>query len=256
MDNSYFKYFRNSQDNEFYFSEKFTRWSAWVDLLTLATFKERTVFIKGNEIKLKAGDLCYSQRTLAKRWKWNVRTVTKFLQLLHTRQMIHHTISHITTVITILNWKLYQNDTSQSTSENTSLMQHRVQTNKKDKKVKECKEKNIGVSDLNLPIIENINFESYKHLNDKVFRNNWNEFKEHRVQIKKRLSVSGENQSLKYLDEFKLDTANKMLEQSIRNGWQGIFELKNNQMRGTQSGTVNHSGLKEWAKENGVDFNF
>ena len=52
-------------DNEFYFSEKFTKTQAWIDLLLLANHSGQTIFIRNIEIKLKVGELCYSQLSLA-----------------------------------------------------------------------------------------------------------------------------------------------------------------------------------------------
>lgn len=108
------KLHRQVMENEFYFSERFTKIQAWIDLLLLATHKERKVFIRGVEIKLLPGQLCYSQVSLAKRWKWNRRTVCKFLKMLSKREMIHIRINSITTIIDINKWYLYQGDTQQS----------------------------------------------------------------------------------------------------------------------------------------------
>ena len=108
------KLHRKITENEFYFSERFTRSQAWIDLLLLATHRPQTVFIRGVEIILKPGELCYSQLSLAERWKWNRKTVMSFLKALGKRQMILNRtdsqLSHITTVITILNWNEYQTD--------------------------------------------------------------------------------------------------------------------------------------------------
>lgn len=99
---------RQVMENEFYFSEKFTKSQAWIDLLLLANHKPSTVFIRGIEIKMKSGDLCYSQLSLAKRWKWNFKTVKKFLGVLQKREMINYSGGKLTTVISILNWSKFQ----------------------------------------------------------------------------------------------------------------------------------------------------
>lgn len=95
-------------ENEFYFSEKFTKSQAWIDLLILATHKENTVYIRGIGIKLNSGELCYSQLSLARRWKWNFKTVKKFLNLLKKREMVEIKSDNVTTVIFIKNWEHYQ----------------------------------------------------------------------------------------------------------------------------------------------------
>jgi hypothetical protein len=111
--NGYIKLHRQIMNNEFYFAEKFSKSGAWIDLLLLANHKPATIFIRGIEIKLNSGDLCYSQLTLAKRWSWSDKTVKKYLDLLKSRRMIDFKGGRITTVISILNWSKYQISTEQ-----------------------------------------------------------------------------------------------------------------------------------------------
>ncbi len=116
--NDWLKLYRSIEDNELWFAERFSKAQAWIDLLILATYRPKTVFIRGVEIKLQPGELCCSQLTLAKRWKWNRKTVQKFLKWLENRQMVvnrtvtsaGNRISHITSVVTIQNWNAYQGD--------------------------------------------------------------------------------------------------------------------------------------------------
>ena len=149
-------------ENEFYFSEKFTKSQAWLDLLLLASYKERTVFIRGIEIKLIAGELCYSQLTLSKRWKWSDKTVKKFLDLLVLRKMIAYTGGKVTTIISILNWSKYQNSTEQNPSvksrlslsyndmdseQLSELTPNNFRTNKKEKNIKKVKNPLTGITE-------------------------------------------------------------------------------------------------------------
>lgn len=123
------KLHRQIVDNEFWFSERFTKAMAWIDLMMLANHKPNTIYIRGNEVKTARGELCYSMVSLAKRWKWNERTVDKFLKSLENRQMIQSKRTAITTITTIINYNQYQGDTEQ----NTEQTQSRIQTNKNDK---------------------------------------------------------------------------------------------------------------------------
>lgn len=104
---------RQITENEFYFAEKFTKMHAWIDLLILANHKPATIYIRGLEIKLNEGDLAYSQLSLAKRWKWNFKTVKKFLQMLEQRKMIKVSGGKLTTVISIINYSKYQKNGEQ-----------------------------------------------------------------------------------------------------------------------------------------------
>ncbi len=108
------KLHRQIVDSDFYFSERFTKSQAWIDLLLLANHKPATVFIRGIEIDLLPGQLCYSQLTLANRWRWNFKTVVTFLQQLQKRKMVETKTNNVTTIISIKNWNLYQGNGEQN----------------------------------------------------------------------------------------------------------------------------------------------
>jgi len=146
----FIKLHRQITENEFWNSERFTKAQAWIDLLLMATFKHRTVFIRGIEINLHPGDLCYSQLTLAERWKWNERTVNKYLNMLKIREMIQTKITNVTTIISIQKWSEYQLNTEQLTDQNTGQLTTRMHTNKNVKNDKNEK-KNIYAIE-NFPI--------------------------------------------------------------------------------------------------------
>jgi hypothetical protein len=129
------KLHRQITDNEFYRSERFTKMQAWIDLLLLAGHTKQTIFIRGVEINLKAGELCYSQQSLAKRWKWNRKSVNRFLNVLKNRKMVDIKISKVTSIISILKWDEYQSDGQQNGQQNGQQKDIRTDTNKNDKNV-------------------------------------------------------------------------------------------------------------------------
>ena len=140
------KLHRQIAETEFYFEERFTRLQAWVDLLLLANHKDAKVLIRGIEVFLQPGDLCYSQLTLAKRWQWNSKTVARFLKMLEKREMVDTKSGNVTTVISIRNWPLYQSSGDQNGYQNGEQKRSKTDTkrdtNKKGEKVK--KEKNLS----------------------------------------------------------------------------------------------------------------
>lgn len=71
-------------------------------------------------------------------------------------------------------------------------------------------------------------------LNDKEFTTAFENFKQHRQEIKKPLTQRSGNMILKNLSAFSPHIASKMIEQSIMNGWQGVFELKNQSAKTNQ----------------------
>jgi hypothetical protein len=99
---------RKITKNEFYFSERFTKMQAWVDLLILANHQPNTLYIRGIEVHIDRGQLCWAKISLAERWKWNRRTVNSFISTLQNRKMIHSNSTSLTTIITILNYDEYQ----------------------------------------------------------------------------------------------------------------------------------------------------
>lgn len=155
----FIKLHRQITENKYWFAERFTKSQAWIDLLILANHKGKTFFVRGNEVELERGQLGYAITTLAKRWKWNERTVDKFLSMLQKDEMIHYRKSPITTIISIKNYDLYQSNTEQ----NTEQSKNRIQTNKN---VKECKR--INKAKKNLFSIENLPL----NLNGELFYKN------------------------------------------------------------------------------------
>lgn len=130
------KLHRQIVENELYFTERFSKMQAWIDLLLLANHKQRTIFIRGVEIQLNTGELAYSMQSLGKRWKWNKRTVKGFLNWLENRQMIHTKISNVTTIVSILKYADYQESAPQSAHQNAPQSNTRMHTDKNDKNKK------------------------------------------------------------------------------------------------------------------------
>lgn len=77
------------------------------------------------------------------------------------------------------------------------------------------------------------------------FVNAWEVWLQYRQDIKKpyksNLSVQA---ALKYLSKYPEHIAIEMLEQSIGNGWQGIFELKNNKDKASKIENIINEAAK------------
>ena len=63
-------------------------------------------------------------------------------------------------------------------------------------------------------------------LNCTTFKNIWKQWREHRKQIKKPMTVLAEEKSLSKLSSLSLSDAIHTVENSISNGWQGLFPDK------------------------------
>ena len=127
---------RGLLDSGLWRGEKFTRGQAWVDLILNANHAENRVWLKGKPITVNRGEQIRSKVTLVKTWKWNERTVSRFLNMLELEGMITQKSTNQTTHITICNYSKYQdkegNSTDQSTKQSTRRVQNRVQTNNND----------------------------------------------------------------------------------------------------------------------------
>lgn len=126
------KLHRRLFENELWLSEPFTKAQAWVDLFANANHKSGSFWVRGIEVCLKRGQLGWSKVTMAKRWRWNIKTVRRFLDGLEKGQQIGQQISNETTIITIKNYDTYQNEDSKEDTKRDS----KRDTNKNDKNVK------------------------------------------------------------------------------------------------------------------------
>lgn len=94
------KLWRQSENNEFYFSEPFDKWHAWQDLMLLAD---------------DSGTVKTSLRRLKIRWNWSsVRQVVKHLETLSETGQITINGTPSGTVITLINWGKYQRKPSKN----------------------------------------------------------------------------------------------------------------------------------------------
>ena len=104
----YISIHRKIFDNEFYFLEKFTFASAWIDLLLLANYKDGSILVRGNLIPIKRGQVGWSEVALAKRWKWSRDKVRRYLTRLSDSGQIIQQKNFVSTVLTIVNYDKYQ----------------------------------------------------------------------------------------------------------------------------------------------------
>ncbi len=110
MREGFVTYARKLFESDLWLSEKFTKGQAWSDMIYLANFRDGYFLVRNVRIDVKRGQLAYSELTLAKRWKWSRGKVRRFLAELESEkeQKIIQQKSHITSLITIINYDRYQ----------------------------------------------------------------------------------------------------------------------------------------------------
>ena len=137
-DSGWIKLHRQIEHNSMWTSEPFTRGQAWIDLLLLANYKYGYIYFRGNKIIVKRGQVGWSQRRLASRWKWGRKRVARLFLDLEKEQQIAPQKNNKSSIITILNYERYQSEepqtVPQTTPQTVPQRNHRRTTNKNVKK--------------------------------------------------------------------------------------------------------------------------
>jgi len=115
-DNGWIKLHRKIRNHWIYDCNPYDNYHAWEDiLLSVESFPSKVR--SGNKfIDLKPGQMITSLSKLTKKWGWNDRSKTRrFLALLEADQMIIQNRHNNETLLTVVNWELYQIDETKVT---------------------------------------------------------------------------------------------------------------------------------------------
>jgi len=134
------KLHRKITENPLYFSEPFNRSMAWVDMLLIANHADNYFFKRGIRVEVKVGQIGYDLDTLGKRWQWSRGKVERFMQMLENDNQIIRQKTNVTTLISIVNYKEYQQDNKADDKPNRKA-NNKADGNKQE--LKELKEENI-----------------------------------------------------------------------------------------------------------------
>lgn len=88
--------------------EPFSKREAWLWLVSAAAWKARDVHMGQTRISLERGQLIFSLRYLAKRWRWSPMKVSRFLRTILNNGMVAENRTPDGTLITIKNYDKYQ----------------------------------------------------------------------------------------------------------------------------------------------------
>jgi uncharacterized phage protein (TIGR02220 family) len=116
---------RSMSDNWLWQEKPFSKGQAWVDLLMFANHRPTKILIKGQMISMSRGDQARSEVTLAESWGWSRGKVRRFLKTLEGDSMIVQQTGNATSIITICNYKAFQDggttgDTADGTAGRTA----------------------------------------------------------------------------------------------------------------------------------------
>lgn len=251
MDNrGFIKFYRDIQDHWIWQDSNKLKW--WIDILLSANHKDNK-FLLGNELfEVKRGSFHTSELKLSERWNVSRNTVRNFLSLLENDEMIEQIKSKKGTTLKVSNYNDYQGvfDSEKTTKGQQTEQQkdhtlnnkrtikgqyteqikdHTLNTNKNEKNDKECikndkeckKNEKNDKETINSILIAYAQGELVDVLKD---------FVEMRKTMRKPLTARAMKMILNDLDKLAVDDRTKIaiVEQSIKNSWQGVFHLKNN----------------------------
>ena len=128
-----------------------SKFEAWIDLLMMASHKERSIYIKDQLVTIKRGEVCCSLNAFAKRWKWSTGKVRRFISVLKTDTMVVQRTTRVATHLSICNYDTYQGERHEDgmpdgMSNDTQTKRGRYTENTLEELKKE-KEKEIPSSD-------------------------------------------------------------------------------------------------------------
>ena len=137
--------------------EPFSQREAWIWLISEAAYRPFKKRIAGHVIELQRGQVCHSQRFLAKAWGWTDSKVRRFLGRLKTDAMIDAETTQSYSIITICNYDTYQNFALQKDAEtdapfDAAPTQHRRSTDANYKTTKTTKTKDTTLQEAREPV--------------------------------------------------------------------------------------------------------
>jgi len=136
MSSGWSKIHRKLQENPLWLSETFTRGQAWVDLILLANHKVNSFRLRGVLLTISRGQVGYSQVALSGRWRWSRGKVRRFLNELETAQQIVQHKNNVTSLISIVNYEVYQDDDTASSTADSTPNGQQTDTNKNEENEK------------------------------------------------------------------------------------------------------------------------
>ena len=110
--------YRQIQKGWLWEDKPFSRGQAWIDMLLSANHKDKKIPFDKSIVEVKRGSYITSIRKLCNRWGWSNTKVINFLDLCVIDEMLTYKSDTKKTVITITNYDLYQNETSQKRHQN------------------------------------------------------------------------------------------------------------------------------------------
>ena len=122
---------RQVTDNWIWKDKPYAKGQAWIDILLRVNHKANKVPIGNQIIEVNEGETIWSIEDMANCWGWSRKKVSNFLNILETEMQITQKRTSKYTLVTVVNWGLYQNKEQQKNISGTSK-EHQKNTNNND----------------------------------------------------------------------------------------------------------------------------
>lgn len=113
MNNGYIKLYRKTLENPVVIKDS-AHLSVWIYLLLNATHKEMPAMFKGKKIILKPGQLLIGSKSIGEKLNINYVKIHRIINEFENEKQIEKQTSNKNTLITIINWELYQDNEKQN----------------------------------------------------------------------------------------------------------------------------------------------
>lgn len=202
----------------------------WFHLLLNSNHKTNEFVWNGRTIILKEGQFITGRKQLSEETGIPETTIERILSFFEKEAQIGQQKTTKFRLITIINWKIYQNMDNRRTTDG-----QQTDTNKNYKKYKNDKnylvakatseEKKLSVKNKKMEQKENKikNYEIPDWLDKEV----WEDWKQYKKERKQKFTPLTIKRQLKLLSEHQADHK-QIINNSIQNGWTGLFPLKGN----------------------------
>jgi len=214
----------------------------WVWCMMRAAYTAHEVVLGQNKVDLLPGQFIFGRRTCAEQLNINQSSLYRYLQLLESMGNLNIKSNNRFSVVTIVNWCLYQGDGQQSEQQseqrqnskrttNDTAGEQRENTNKKDNKGKKGKkEKNPSVDQL-LALLDGWELEG-------EIRDALAEFVQYRSACAPLtlLALTKARDRLMELSGGDGAMARAIVNQSIMSGWKGLFAVRDAAMPAPKGG--------------------
>ena len=247
---------RKIKDHWVWNEKPFSKGQAWIDILLMANHADKKILLGNELIEVKRGSFITSEKKLMENWGWGKEKVRKFLQVLQDDGMIDKKSDHKKTTINVVNYGFFQDGNSQSrplsdqeqtdnrpsadqeqtdnrpsADQEQTVSRPSADTNNNDNNKNN---ENNGNNDNKKKGAAKKQKTDYYPLDEKLNQAVL-DFVEFRKKIKAPMTEKAIDLMIGKLDKMTTDNNEKIaiLEQSIMNGWKGVFPLdKNKQSRG------------------------